>query len=91
MRTDHVCFSRCARGPVSLLLPKGTGVGAGLVVFDRIAQLGERLRGADEETRRNPPRLHQLRIYLFLGILVETHSGQVLQAQVAIRVDGGAL
>lgn len=46
------------RGPISLLLLRWTSVRAGLVFFDRIAQLAEGLRGADEETRRNPPRLH---------------------------------
>src|ERR1035437_7579017 len=52
---------------------------------------GEGRRGADEQIRRNPPRLHQLKMYPLLCVYVETYSGQVLQAQVAIRVDRGAL
>src|SRR5207253_9875957 len=72
--------------------PPGPARGrARLGVLDRVAQLGEIRLGADEHTVGNPPRFRQFRIYPGLVPDVEAEPGEVLQAQVAIRVDGGAL
>src|ERR1043166_4269084 len=64
---------------------------AGFGVLDRAAQVGETGLGADEQAVRQPARLHEFGMNLVLGVHVEPQSSQVLQAQIAVGIDRGAL